>query len=117
MPRMRLKLVLMAAALGSLGACAASPESIPPAAIPPSIYAGYSCEHLLGLQQRIALALQTAMLQQKSASINDAWGVFLIGLPTASMGGGDIAPQVASLKGQQVTVSELILSQNCIRTD
>jgi hypothetical protein len=100
------------ALLASLSACAASPESIPAATIPPSIYAGYSCDRLLGLQQRIEAALQTAMLQQKSASINDAWGVFLIGLPTASMGGGDIAPQVASLKGQHATVGDLI-STSC----
>jgi hypothetical protein len=102
------------ALLASLGACATPPESIPAATIPPSIYAGYSCDRLLGLQQRIETALQTAMLQQKSASINDAWGVFLIGLPTASMGGGDIAPQVASLKGQRATVSDLISTQRCI---
>jgi len=54
------------------------------------------------------------MLQQQSASNNDAWGVFLIGLPTASMAGGDIAPQVASLKGQRATVSDLISTQRCV---
>jgi hypothetical protein len=97
----------------SLGACAASPDNIPAATIPPSIYAGYSCDRLLGLQHRIEIALQNAMLQQQSAANGDAWGVFLIGLPTASMGGGDIAPQVASLKGQRATVGELIYSQGC----
>ena len=102
------------ALLASLGACAASPESIPATTIPPSIYAGYSCDRLLGLRQRIEVALRTAMLQQQSASNNDAWGVFLIGLPTASMAGGDIAPQVASLKGQRATVSDLISTQRCV---
>jgi hypothetical protein len=101
----------------SLGACAASPESIPATTIPPSTYVGYSCNRLLNLQQRIEAALQTAMLRQKSASINDAWGVFLWGLPTASMSGGDIAPQVASLKGQRATVSDLISTQRCITPD
>jgi hypothetical protein len=101
----------------SLGGCAASPESIPATNIPPSIYAGYSCNRLLNLQQRIEASVQTAMLRQKSASINDAWGVFLWGLPTASISGGDIAPQVASLKGQRATVSSLISAQGCITSD
>jgi len=101
----------------SLGGCAASPESIQAATIPPAIYDGYSCNRLLNLQQRIEASLQTAMLRQKSASINDAWGVFLIGLPTASMSGGDIAPQVASLKGQRATVGGLISAQGCITSE
>ena len=100
--------ILAVCIAASLGACAASPETIPAAAIPPSIYAGYSCDRLLDLRLRIEDALQAAMMQQQSASNSDAWGVFLVGLPVASLSGGDIAPRVASLKGQRATVGDLI---------
>jgi hypothetical protein len=112
-PQRRLNYAVLALS-ASLAACATPPESIPAATIPSSTYAGYSCDRLLDLRLRIEDALQVAMMQQKSASNTDAWGVFLVGMPVASLSGADIAPRVASLKGQRATVTDLISTQRCI---
>jgi hypothetical protein len=97
-----------------LAACAQPPETILPAYVPASTYDGYSCGQLLALQQRIFAELETAELQQKGAAVNDTWGVVMFGLPTASMSGGNIAPRVASLKGQRETFGSLITAKQCI---
>lgn len=113
MPRTTIAMLMLALIAVAPSACAPSPDTIQPAVIPASTYDGYSCSQLRGLKDRIALELESAVSRQQSAATNDIWGVVLIGLPVASMGGGNQAPQIASLKGQRATVSGLLAQRNC----
>lgn len=47
-------------------------------------------------RQRLAILYN----KQEKAARNDALGVFLVGLPLASMGGGDNEAEIALLKGR-----------------
>lgn len=80
------RIALAVTALGILAGCATPPGRIKPAA-----YAG-NCP--ANAEQRLA---ELSSVQQ-SAATNDALGVFLIGLPVGSMGGGDHEAEIARLK-------------------
>ena len=68
--------------------CASHPDRIKPAA-----YSGKPCT----AADRVRLAQLTE--DQKRTANKDALGVFLIGLPTGSMGGKDNKAEIAKLKG------------------
>jgi len=57
--------------------------------------------------------MTAAYAQQNQARSNDAVGVFFIGLPVSSMSGGNIAPQIATLKGQQEAVRQTMQKKGC----
>ena len=59
------------------------------------------------------MALAIASAKQRETSNNDALGVFLLGLPLGSMSGGDVAPEVAELKGQVEAVRKASIKENC----
>ena len=53
---------------------------------------------------RVADALTSASEQQRTARSNDTIGVIFLGLPVSSLSGGNVASQIAALKGEQKTI-------------
>lgn len=100
-------------AITTLAACAKAPESIAPSYVSEVPYQNYTCTQLGQEKQRLEMAYATASKAQNDARTGDAWGVFLLGLPTSSLSGGNIAPEIASLKGQMVAVDKTIIAKNC----
>ncbi|WP_206598989.1 MULTISPECIES: hypothetical protein [unclassified Pseudovibrio] len=94
-------------------ACAKKPESIAPAYTSTSFYEGRSCKALRSELQNIDRAYTSAAEQQNNARTNDIVGVVLIGLPVSSLSGDNIAPQIASLKGQREAIRSTMISKNC----
>ncbi|TIN27422.1 MAG: hypothetical protein E5Y31_13080 [Mesorhizobium sp.] len=80
--------VLIISVLASLAACATPPDKI--SGIPNS----GPCTQ--ADRERLAIVSN----QQNKASTGDALGVFLIGVPVASMSGGDHEAEIAILKGR-----------------
>ena len=97
------KLVIIAALVASVTACAKSPSSIEPVSMG-NAFAAMPCNdtrvELFNERQKLA-ALEA---QQKSAVTGDAIGVFLIGIPVSSMSGGDQAGAIAASKGKVISL-------------
>lgn len=110
--------ILLPAALAaiSLGACAKAPESIAPSYVSEIPYQSYTCTQLGQERARLEQAYATTAKAQNDARTGDAWGVFLIGMPTSSLSGGNVAAEVASLKGQMTAVDKTIITKNCQTT-
>lgn len=96
-----------------LGACASAPEDIPPAYVSEAAYAGWTCEQLAKESAQLSAALATASKQQEDARTGDTVGVIFLGLPVSSMTGGNVAPEVARLKGHTDAVKQAMIKQNC----
>ena len=111
---MKMKITLTAAlAVTMLGACAKAPDSIAPSYVSEVPYQSYSCKQLGEERARLEQAYATTAKAQEDARTGDAWGVFLIGMPTSSLSGGNVASEVASLKGQMTAVDKTIITKNC----
>lgn len=110
------KTVIWIAAATLLSACAASPDNIAPAYVSIVTYKSWSCKDLADEASRLSSALATASTQQETAHTNDTMGVLFLGLPIASMNGGNIAPQIADLKGRIEAVHEAMTEKDCNRT-
>jgi hypothetical protein len=100
-----------------LSACAAPPESIAPSYVSPMSYSSFSCGDLTAESARVDAALTQASSQQEQAHGNDIVGVLMIGVPVSTLSGTNVAPQVASLKGQQEAISGEVRHLNGIRLD
>lgn len=96
-----------------LAACAAKPESIQPSYISPVTYDAWTCPQLGQESARVESALATASKQQQSARDHDTAGVIFLGLPTGSMSGEAIAPEVARLKGSKDAIQQEMTLKNC----
>jgi hypothetical protein len=94
----RLAAALVAAC--ALAGCAQAPEEVRAAYTSPVAYGGLSCRQLGEEQARLNSALVGASAQQNQARSGDIAGWLLLGLPVASMSGGNVAPEIASDKGQ-----------------
>ena len=107
------KLLLVLPAIALLSACAERPNAIAPVGINTSLYADKSCGYLIAEKQRVDAQVMHLSSQQNSAANNDAIGVFLLGIPTGSLTGGDVAGELAAAKGQQVSISQAIVLNKC----
>lgn len=108
-----MKKIIAIASLAMLSACATKPENIQAASVSTLQYEPLTCAQLVAEEQRIDTALVIAYGQQNQARSNDAVGVFLVGLPVASMTGGSVEPQIASLKGQKEAIRQTALKKGC----
>lgn len=111
-----INLILLAAILlGAtlLGACAQSPEDIVPAYISQSRFKGWSCELLVQEKSHLAAALITSSAQQQQARDSDIAGIILLGLPVGSLSGGNVAAQIARLKGERNAVERALAVNEC----
>ncbi|SDQ18272.1 hypothetical protein [Pseudovibrio sp. Tun.PSC04-5.I4] len=97
----------------AVSACAKKPESIAPAYTSTSQYNGWSCKTLSNELQNIDRAYASAADQQNNARSNDIIGVILIGLPVSSLSGDNIAPQIATLKGQREAIRSTMITKRC----
>jgi len=96
-----------------LAGCAKAPSSIAPSYVSEVPYQSYTCKQLGEERLRLEQAYATTAKAQEDARTGDAWGVILIGMPTSSLSGGNVASEVASLKGQMVAVDKTIITKNC----
>jgi hypothetical protein len=111
---MNIHLVVTAASAALiLGACAKAPESIAPSYVSEVQYQSYTCVQLGQEKARLEQAYTVTAKAQNDARTGDAWGVFLLGMPTSSLSGGNVAAEVASLKGQMVAVDKTIITKGC----
>jgi hypothetical protein len=112
---MKLTVVLGVGACLAASACAKKPESIGPSYVSHVPYQGWSCSQLAQEVVRVDAALTVASEQQNKARGNDIAGVILIGLPVSSLSGDNIAPQIASLKGQKQAIEQVMITKNCVQ--
>jgi hypothetical protein len=96
-----------------LSGCAAPPESIAPSYTSPISYNNFSCNDLGDESYRVSAALAQASSQQEQAHGSDVVGVLLIGVPVSTLSGTNVAPQVASLKGQQEAIRLAMIQRHC----
>ena len=107
---------VLGASLGAvliLSGCAKAPESIAPSYVSEVPYQSYTCLQLGQERARLEQAYTVTAKAQNDARTGDAWGVFLIGMPTSSLSGGNVASEVASLKGQMTAVDKTIITKGC----
>lgn len=109
-----MRLIATAAlAVFALSACAKAPESIAPSYVSEVPYQSYTCVQLGQEKARLEQAYAVTAKAQNDARTGDAVGVFLIGMPTSTLSGGNVAAEVASLKGQMVAVDKTIIAKGC----
>ena len=96
-----------------IGGCAKAPESIAPAYVSPEIYKPYNCDQLAQEQARVSAALAKASQAQEDARSNDIVGVIFLGLPVSTLSGGNVAHQVAQLKGAEKTLRQVMNLKQC----
>lgn len=107
------RFMLLTCASFCLAACAKSPESISASYVSHVGYQSWSCPQLGEEQHRLSAALATASTEQKKTRSQDTAGVILLGLPVSSMSGGNIAPEIARLKGEQEAVRKAMIIKSC----
>ena len=106
-------LFLVCAVAALAAGCAKSPESIAPAYISPLGYHNLACDQLGEEGARVAAALAQVSQQQRNARTNDTIGVIFLGLPVSTLSGGNVADQVARLKGEQQTIRQVAMQNRC----
>jgi hypothetical protein len=102
------RIALLGFCLAMVGACAQRPDAIPPVSMA-GAYDGVTCRkasELLSGEREKLIALSK---QQNSAATGDAFGVFLLGVPLSSVGGGDKAGEIGSTKGKIVALENRML--------
>ena len=107
------KSILACIALLLAAGCAQKPDAIAPAYVTPTLYESFSCKQLAAEEERLNQAYMTASGQQEQARKNDIAGVILLGLPVSSLSGGNVAPQIANLKGQKDAVRSTMIKKSC----
>lgn len=91
-------------AILAVAACAQSPDAIAPVAMPGGMYDHLSCQAAQAKRAAVGSRLSALESQQRGAVVGDAIGVFLIGVPTSSLTGGDKAGLLATEKGKAVAL-------------
>lgn len=92
--------IAISVALVAMAACAKEPDAVQPAQVEIGSYMAMSCRTLSEKEAEGEVAVSSLSAKQKSAASNDALGVFLLGLPLASMSGNDSEAQLSIAKGQ-----------------
>ncbi|MBM3605108.1 MAG: hypothetical protein FJX25_10230 [Alphaproteobacteria bacterium] len=94
-----MKAYLALAALPLMVACAPRPDAIAPVPMG-SAFAAHDCRTVaadLAAERQNLSALEA---KQRGAATGDAIGVFLIGVPTSSLTGGNKAGEIGASKGK-----------------
>ena len=107
------KLMIAAFTAVLLTGCAKRPDAITPTVMPTTAFANLDCPELTAEHQKSTAALATVSKAQNSAATSDAVGVFLIGVPVSSLGGGDMEGQVAQRKGEIVAIDAVKKNKGC----
>lgn len=107
-----MKILAVWAILVSAG-CAKQPDQIAAVEVGSDAYARHSCSQLAAEELRVNQEVANLSARQQSAANGDAWGVFLIGLPVSSMGGGDQEAAISIAKGKQQAIDRQQLAKRC----
>jgi hypothetical protein len=97
----------------SLTACAQNPESVSANQVSDISYRPLSCADLAIEAARLNAALTQASKQQQ-AQAGDGVGVVLIRLPISSMTGGNVAREIARLKGELGALDRIAARKRCV---
>lgn len=96
-----------------MGACARRPDAVAPAAVPVEAYMAMTCERLLVARMAELEKLTALSAKQSEAATADAFGVFLIGVPTASLAGQDQEGNLAVSKGTMLAIDNARAAKRC----
>lgn len=96
-----------------ISSCAKRPDAIAPTAIPSAAYSNLTCSELAAELNKEAATLATLSAEQNQAASNDAFGVFLIGVPLGSVSGNDKEGLIAVSKGKVQAIEATRLSKRC----
>jgi hypothetical protein len=109
--------LLVASAIAIAG-CASKSADIAPSYISPVAYQNYTCAQLQAEAQSVSQRAATAAGQQDKARKDDQikttvgvlifWPVIL-----ANDGDGQVAAELASLKGQKIAIEQASIQKNC----
>jgi hypothetical protein len=108
--------VVAAACCLVMSACARRPDAIQPAAVPAEAYMAMTCERLLTARMAELEKLTALSAKQSEAATADAFGVFLIGVPTASLAGQDQEGNLAVSKGTMIAIDNARAAKRCAPT-
>jgi hypothetical protein len=101
---------LLAISAIAVSGCAKRPDAIAPVTAPAGAYQNLSCTQSQQERMRLGQSLAALEVQQNNTATGDAIGVFLIGLPLGSVGGGDVEGQIAAQKGQVQALDMRLMS-------
>jgi hypothetical protein len=97
----------------ALSACAKRPSAIAPTAIPIDGYMTRDCPTLAQNLAEERANLTQSEADQNSAANLDAFGVFLLGVPAASLIGADHAGTVSVQKGRIISIEQAMIAKSC----
>lgn len=110
---MRILFVFVITLTALLSGCAKRADSIAPVQIPIAAYSNLECEALTQEYLLEYEKLNQLAKQQNQAATGDAVGVFLIGVPTASVTGHDKEGELAVAKGKVLSIENTMKSKSC----
>ncbi len=107
------KMFAAAMLLGALAGCATPPEKIAAVSMPDEPWASMTCEQLAAEKIANDRELAASTSTQDKAVVGDAVGVFLIGVPVASLAGKDLETQIAVSKGKAESIRRAQIARKC----
>lgn len=111
---MKSQIIALTIAAAALSACASTPGSITPAAMPPSTYDSVSCADALALRNSEQATLATLEGKQSGTAAADAVFVALFLVPVGSLTGGDHSGEIAISKGKMQALDARLISCRAI---
>lgn len=96
--------------------CATPPARIQPAQVDAGKFAHLSCNELLSTLYVTNDAVAPLAAKQQKTSSNDELGMFLIGVPTGSMGDKQVKQResdIARLKGEMEAINKTRVAKKC----
>ena len=112
-----IKTITALATAATIAGCAASPESIAPAYVSPTAFAGQSCGQLNTAAAQLNARLATATGQQAKQASNDAAmtavALILFWPAAFAIGGNDQAPAIAQMRGEAQAIQSAAVARGC----
>jgi len=106
-------LILAVSITATLAGCAKRPDAIAPTAIPMEAYTAMECNKLETDLAAERANLTTLSRAQNDAATGDAFSVFMVGVPLASVAGGDKEGLIAVAKGKVQAMESAKLRKGC----
>jgi len=107
------RLLIAVGIFAALAACAKPPEQIQAVAIDDAAYQKMTCEHIKRQQAAYQGDYESLAGQQNNAAVGDAVGVLFLGVPGASLTGGDKETPIAVLKGKMEAINRVSKQRGC----
>ena len=107
-----IKRIIAIAVLMLLSACATRPGSIHASYVSHERFINLSCEELASQMAETSSELNHVAAIQDHKATNDAWSVFLVGVPVSKLT-GDHEGEIARLKGEIEAVETAQIKNGC----